>query len=388
MSTTNLFNGTGSQTAFTIDFPYLAQSHLVVEVLGVVQTLVTDYTVSGAIVTFESGSIPASGTNNVSIARVTPSTPLVDFSKGGSISEANLDDATQQGIFTAEENRNNFVASTFAVVGGHWDATNKRITNLDPAVAETDAATKADLTAVAGSATAAATSATNAATSASAAATAKTDAETAETAAQAAQAAIENVYPLSSLVIGEQLFATSTTAQTSKVSRGPQLVSEITIDDDATAIVALTTAFSRYVIDLEYLILADAENLELTFSVDNQSNYVSVQYDLSGGQRAGGTLNGFNMANDAQFTLHDEGKALGADTGELSYCGHIEILPGDGVENFRISGRGAYHDSGGNWVTVWYDGFNDSTIVRATHIKILAETSNIVSGIVRVWGIV
>ncbi|MEE8386879.1 MAG: hypothetical protein V3S01_13275, partial [Dehalococcoidia bacterium] len=195
------------------------------------------------------------------------------------------------------------------------------------------------------------------------------------------------VYPVSSLVIGEQLFATSTTAQTSKVSRGPQLVQASTISASASVIVPLTTAFSRYILDLEDVKLADAENLEMTVSVDGGSVYLSAGYTVHGTERVG-SLIGWTDAATAMFTLHDDTNELGAGAGELPYRGTYEFTPGDGTVGFRIHGNASYHDGSGTFTALWLHGYNDNSVVRATHIKIVGETSNMTSGLIRVWGIV
>ncbi|MEE8385650.1 MAG: phage tail fiber protein [Dehalococcoidia bacterium] len=392
MATTTLHNGTGAQTSFLINYLYLSEDFVVVKVADVTQTIVTHYVFSSDGLSIEFVSAPASGTNNVSFERVTSATPLVDFVKGGAVSEANLDDATQQAIHIAEEDRNNFTASTFGLSGGHWDAESLRIVNLAAPVADTDAATKAS---IAAQVTAAELAETNAETAETNAETAETNAETAQTAAETAQTAAElaetnitAVYPVSSLVVGEQLFATSTTAFTSTVSRGPQLISEIVISAQASAIFALGTAYSRYIVDLENVLMAsDALNLEMTISDDAQVSYESAGYDTHGFIRKGGTAS-WAALNAAEFTLHDPTEAVGTAAGELPITGMLEFLPGDGTNGMRMTGRTSHHATDGVWTVCLFDAFNDTTVVRATHIKFIAESGNLTSGRIRLWGIV
>ena len=71
------FNGTGSQAAFTLSNTISDIDNISVYVSGVLQ-YPSNYTVSGTDITFVSGSIPASGTNNVHVIHTTAAPNVAD----------------------------------------------------------------------------------------------------------------------------------------------------------------------------------------------------------------------------------------------------------------------------------------------------------------------
>ena len=84
----NTFSGTGSQAAFDITDTIVDIDHVNVYVDGVYQ-YPSNYTVSGSVVTFVTGSIPASGTDNVHIRHNVTATILTEgsaFSTSGNLS--------------------------------------------------------------------------------------------------------------------------------------------------------------------------------------------------------------------------------------------------------------------------------------------------------------
>ena len=84
----NTFSGTGSQAAFDITDTIIDIDHVNVYVDGVYQ-YPSNYTVSGSVVTFVAGSIPASGTDNVHIRHNVTATILTEgsaFSTSGNLS--------------------------------------------------------------------------------------------------------------------------------------------------------------------------------------------------------------------------------------------------------------------------------------------------------------
>ena len=105
----------GDASAGPFDYPNVPfiDSATDIEVLvgGVLQTITTHYTVesggsavTGKQVLFTSGNYPAAGTGNVKVRRKTKRNTLeVDFVQGSTLTEADLDKATKQGIFLAEE---------------------------------------------------------------------------------------------------------------------------------------------------------------------------------------------------------------------------------------------------------------------------------------------
>lgn len=86
--TSNLFNGTGAQTAFTLSSAPASLASIFVFVSGVAQRPTTDYTISGTTLTFVAA--PPSGTNNV-LAFVA-STVAAGTPDNGSVSTVKLQD--------------------------------------------------------------------------------------------------------------------------------------------------------------------------------------------------------------------------------------------------------------------------------------------------------
>jgi len=97
-------NGNGSTASFAIPFSFLANAEVDVTVGGVLKTLGTHYNISGSTVTFTSGNIPASGTNNIKFQRDTNiSTKKVDFQDGSVLTETDLDTNSDQVLFAQQE---------------------------------------------------------------------------------------------------------------------------------------------------------------------------------------------------------------------------------------------------------------------------------------------
>jgi hypothetical protein len=97
-------NGNGSTASFSIPFSFLANAEVDVTVGGVLKTLGTHYNISGSTVTFTSGNIPPSATNNVKFQRDTNiSTKKVDFQDGSVLTETDLDTNSDQVLFAQQE---------------------------------------------------------------------------------------------------------------------------------------------------------------------------------------------------------------------------------------------------------------------------------------------
>jgi hypothetical protein len=107
------YTGTGAQTAYSVNFPYISQSHVKVYVAGV---LVTNYTwTNSSQITF--AVAPANGVS-VLIRRVTPSSPLVDFTAKSRWQTSDLNLSTRQALYLAEEASNaDLVDDVLALVG-------------------------------------------------------------------------------------------------------------------------------------------------------------------------------------------------------------------------------------------------------------------------------
>ena len=103
--TEKLSNGDGTTAAFTFQFEYLEESDVKVEVGGVLKTQDTHYTFTSLTeITFTSGNIPPSGTNNVRIYRDTDITDLqAEFFAGSAIRAQDLNSDFDQNLFKVQE---------------------------------------------------------------------------------------------------------------------------------------------------------------------------------------------------------------------------------------------------------------------------------------------
>lgn len=123
------FSGDGTNSQFPIDFGYLSRDHISVSVDGVA----VDFTFlsSGLI---QTAVAPAAGTV-VEVRRSTPrETPLTDFVDGSTLTEADLDTATLQTFYLAQE-AYDIAGGTLGIQpDGSYSANNRRIgTVADPA---------------------------------------------------------------------------------------------------------------------------------------------------------------------------------------------------------------------------------------------------------------
>lgn len=137
------YTGDGVTANFTVTFPYLLASHVVVYVDDV---SVTFSWLNGTTVT--PTVIPAAA-SRVRIERVTPKTPLVDFTDTGVLLETDLDTANLQALYVAIEAIDRTDDALPADRDDdQWDAESARIKNVADATAAQDAVTKAQLDAV------------------------------------------------------------------------------------------------------------------------------------------------------------------------------------------------------------------------------------------------
>ena len=137
------YTGDGSNTDFVFSFPFLEDSHVVVEVDGV------DKTIAGGDFTLPTTSLVRMTTapNNLSAVRVKRvsgyATDLVDFVNGSVLNEADLDKAYLHNRYLNEEAAEGNFASMQTVGGGtDFNAESKKIVNLATPTATTDATNK------------------------------------------------------------------------------------------------------------------------------------------------------------------------------------------------------------------------------------------------------
>ena len=177
----------GSTDEFDVTFPYISQTHVIVELNGSPTTAFTFISSSR----IKMDSMPSSGDDILIVRQTSPATRLVDYQAGSILSEEILDTDSLQAFYLAQEAND---VSTYVInkdSNNNWDATNNKIVNVaDPTTAQ-DAATK---NYVDGVITSNAANVTAAQTAQTAAETAKTAAETAQTAAETALDNFDDIY--------------------------------------------------------------------------------------------------------------------------------------------------------------------------------------------------
>ena len=122
-STSQTHNGNGSTATFAISFSFLENTEVDVTVGGVLKTLGTHYNISGSSVTFTSGNIPPSGTENIKFTRDTNiSTKKVDFADGSVLTETDLDNNSDQILFAQQEITDKLSSVEDGATGDQTDA--------------------------------------------------------------------------------------------------------------------------------------------------------------------------------------------------------------------------------------------------------------------------
>ena len=138
----NFYTGNGAQTTYSVTFPYISQSDVEVKVNNVTKTLGTDYTfATSSTITFTTA--PANGLVIKFTRTSNRATRLVDYQDGSTITEAILDQDSNQMFYMAQE-AIDITENTIALDNDDkYDADNKVIKNLASPVADTDAVNKA-----------------------------------------------------------------------------------------------------------------------------------------------------------------------------------------------------------------------------------------------------
>lgn len=137
MSSIAKYTADGSTQEFAIPFEYISRDDVVVKVAGAAATFnfLNDTTISLS-------TVPAADTLVV-VKRQTPTTPLVDFTDGSTLYEADLDLSAKQARFLAEEATDQ-ASETIAIdeSDGVFDAKGLRIKNIADPVDDDEIATK------------------------------------------------------------------------------------------------------------------------------------------------------------------------------------------------------------------------------------------------------
>lgn len=175
-----VYSGDGGTGPFAAPFPYLDRAHVGVKVAGVAVGFT--WTGDNAIQL----DAPAAAGAAVEVRRSTPRDPLVDFTDGSILTEADLDTAALQQLYVSQEAFDAVENAIALGATGQFDADGRRIENLGAPTSAGDAANKAYVDAVTGAGQAA-----SAAASAAAAALSESEAGSARAAAEAAQLAAE-----------------------------------------------------------------------------------------------------------------------------------------------------------------------------------------------------
>ncbi len=138
----NTYTGDGTTDTFSVTFPYISTTDVVVTIDGVTKTLTTDYTfATSSTIQFTS---PPAGSTTIKFTRSSNRTArLVDYQDGSTITESILDQDSNQMFYMAQEaidiTEDNISKSAAT---DQWDAESKRITNVADPTAAQDAATK------------------------------------------------------------------------------------------------------------------------------------------------------------------------------------------------------------------------------------------------------
>jgi hypothetical protein len=137
----NFYTGNGAQTTYSVTFPYISQSDVEVKVNNVTKTLGTDYTfATSSTITFTTA--PANGLVIKFTRTSNRAARLVDYQDGSTITEAILDQDSNQMFYMAQE-AIDITENTIALDNDDkYDADNKVIKNLANPVNDTDAVNK------------------------------------------------------------------------------------------------------------------------------------------------------------------------------------------------------------------------------------------------------
>ncbi len=135
------YTGNGSTTTYSITFPYITSSHVIVKIDNVLKTAGTDYTFPTSS-TIQFTVAPANGTS-ISISRSSSrSTRLVDYQDGATITEAILDQDSNQLFYISQEAFDTADNALLLDTDDKYNANSKVIKNVANPVNANDAVNK------------------------------------------------------------------------------------------------------------------------------------------------------------------------------------------------------------------------------------------------------
>ena len=142
------YTGNGVQTDYSVSFPYIAKSHVQVFINSVLQVLTTNYTwLNDSTIRFNVA--PANGAPIQLRRGSSQATALVDFQDASILTETDLDTATLQGFYVAQEAIDGATTAMQLDTDNKYNSTGKVIKNLANGSASQDAVTVAQLEAAA-----------------------------------------------------------------------------------------------------------------------------------------------------------------------------------------------------------------------------------------------
>ena len=137
----NNYTGNGSTTTFSVTFPYITQSHVQVRLNNVLKTLSVDYTFPTSS-TIQFTTAPANGVNINFKRSSNQSSRLVDFQDGSTMTEAILDQDSNQLFFISQEAFDTADNAILLDTDDKYNANSKVIKNLANPVNANDAVNK------------------------------------------------------------------------------------------------------------------------------------------------------------------------------------------------------------------------------------------------------
>ena len=136
----DVYTATSAQTDFTISFPYISSSHVLVYEDGTLKTVTTDYTLPDA-TTIRFGSGRSEGVSIVILRSTSQNARLVTYTAGPLLTD-DLNNDSLQAFYISQESVDSAGTSLGLDTDDNWTAETKRIKDVTDPTLGTDAATK------------------------------------------------------------------------------------------------------------------------------------------------------------------------------------------------------------------------------------------------------